>query len=694
VADYKVNLELSMIGGIGAALAAVSSKLWEIHRVERDINRGFSQWSNFFVMAGAALAASGIVAAMDKLANAGGKLYDVQKSLIMQGKDLSTIAQGYNAAAEATSKIKGFTVSQGLTEWQKLGMVTGHPEAATQWLPDMLKFAKVLQTGERAMDAEAALRSTTVVMKALEQMGLIGTGRDVEAHKVLEGLTKDFIAQKGLVSPEQWAQTILYSRAAKYGFASPEALAMPHPFITGILPHFIQEMSGGAMGGGGGGLRGAGPLLANEYRKLVQGILSKQSKAMLLEFGLAEGDIGGGRERDKFRRRGLFFGRERYLPGGFKLHGDELAMRNPYEWVQQYLMPSLTARGVTSSEDIARVISQMMGTGLSSEAAINFALQGRARLGEQSPYERILKLQDQAMGLPEAAAAADLMNRTATTNFTASLSRLMEIIGKVITPERVSILNQLADVFIRIGNIADKPENQRAIQNITAAFAGLAVALGSTALLTGTAMLLRFLGPRGIFVGTLTAIAAAAPGVSAALGDLLRALTMKDGDIKAASAKLGDELLKLLAEFTGLLIGGLDKIAAVVRDKIQNLFGPGWHWGIVPPESVSPEQRKFYEPHKPGYVPGPGGTWVPPQVPLPQSFMAPMASPMLQPAGWIPPASSSRPLNVHNVINLDGNAIARAVNAYAIAALEHPRQAGYFDARANFPSPDGQFSAV
>jgi hypothetical protein len=50
----------------------------------------------------------------------------------------------------------------------------------------------------------------------------------------------------------------------------------------------------------------------------------------------------------------------------------------------------------------------------------------------------------------------------------------------------------------------------------------------------------------------------------------------------------------------------------------------------------------------------------------------------------------AKTVQVHNVIYLDGQAIARSINDYNIAGVEHPTQAPYFDGRAGYTSPDHQ----
>lgn len=69
---------------------------------------------------------------------------------------------------------------------------------------------------------------------------------------------------------------------------------------------------------------------------------------------------------------------------------------------------------------------------------------------------------------------------------------------------------------------------------------------------------------------------------------------------------------------------------------------------------------------------------------------APSTGKLLQNQSWEPQGGGGGSIQVHNTIHLDGAAIARAVNEYQTAGLEHPTQAPYFDGRSSYTPPDWQ----
>lgn len=549
----------------------------------------------------------------------------------------------------------------------------------------------------------------------LEQLGLLGTGRDAEAHKLVENIVKDFQGTQGRVTPERLASAIMYARSAKYAWASPEALADPNAFIWSYLPHLVQEFGGSAAGG----VRGPGNALMTEFSKINQQILSKKSRAKLGEYDLLERDEKG-----------------HEVVKGAKQHA-----LSPYAWIQEVLMPALAAKGVTGKDEISNIvteISKMMGVRTAADAMTAMALQGSYRLGEHSPFEKSKRLQQGAEGGEAGLATAQGMPTYVEDALGSSWKRMWEMITESVNPERLEVLKKITNIFSEIGNIASHAENAEKIKGVSHALVGLAAGLAALGTAAIIGALVSLAGPTGLLFALGAAIAGMNPKVRAALDELLVALAdFNTAKVKAAAKKLGmavmDAIADALIEVATAPIRAADRLARSL-DKSMHHYLPDLGVGKegVPPLSwrmqhghdrsrlnelpimpkLDPNIPGGLQPYTPPTSPLPGD-WKynsMPGIPIsPQSFLpSGGASPLLHRAasgfspglggggsGLLDNASASIPsggvpqtVQINNVIHLDGSAIARAVNEYQVAGLEHPVQAPMFDGRANYTPPD------
>lgn len=654
MADYKVNLELALVGGLAVALTKLTSQLKNINSLQGKINEGFKGWEKAIGAAGAAIAGSLLLKGINDLAKAGGKLIDVREQLKMQGADLVELEKDYAKAVELTSKFKNFTISQTMDEIRNLRYSTGHPKEALDFLPDMMRLQTILQaTG--GPNARLKTDQTQPIMRALEQLGLIGTGRDDDARKVIEGMTRASIATGGRVTPAQMFQTMLYARSAKYGWASDEALKDPNGFMYNYLPHLMQEYASPGGGAGGGGLRGPGNALMTMFARigagnytLKNGGLNKQGRA-LDDIGLVEQD----------------------KEGNWRAKGSDLAAKNPYEWVQQYLAPALKSKGIEGQAGITEAvkkITEALGVRTAADVATNMLLQGRSYAGaENSPFEKTRRLQDQTMGPEEALKAAQGMPRLVDESFHAQWNRMWEAIGSAITPDRLEVIKKITDVFTQIGSWSVNPENAKHIRAIAEAIA--VVAAGFMVLAGGAvlATIMAAFGVGGWFVLGLTALSAIVVSIKNYWTDIKESFDAAVvGRIREAIQTLGSAVNSVIGWFSSIA-GAIQGILGIDPNMKKQDVTPNGMGGGLTPLPMHP-------------FPGGGG-----------------GAPPAQRQSWEPGSGGGgggETIQIHNVVNLDGSTIARSINDYSLGETAHPRQAGYFDGRETFSSSDSQFAST
>ena len=96
-------------------------------------------------------------------------------------------------------------------------------------------------------------------------------------------------------------------------------------------------------GGGNSGTGGPGNALMSAFAKVVQGQMPNKAAHEFANMGLATSlkDLKGSASTQ------------------VDILGSKLFQSNPYEWVQQVLMPALAAKGITSQDEITAEISKL-----------------------------------------------------------------------------------------------------------------------------------------------------------------------------------------------------------------------------------------------------------------------------------------------------------------------------------------------
>lgn len=739
MADYKVAVELTLVGGIAQALALVSRHMLGIHGQTKAIEKGFASWRPALLGVVGVFAAAGIVKELSSIAKGGDEVLNMMARLKMQGQTTQGIKEAFNLAADVTGKGAGrfMTPSAAMGAIKDLAFATGTVEDAMRRLPQVASLTGIMATTlPGTMTPEQSAHQTFSLYKMLEEQNLLGSGREDDAQKVLEGIAKDISITGGKTSPEGYRQTMLMARAAGEGYLRHEALGMAKPFQTHYLPHIMQSLAGGGLGGGG--TRGVGPLLNQFYQVAGMGKIGNRHAAM------------------EWNRRG-------FLEGGLKHHGfgpqnvkeAELAKLHPYEWMQHRVM-DLQKQGFNTWDKLSKEISTLFPQKTAAALAQFMAQGGYALGGEKSPFEKTARMFDQAPNFEELTKIAQQSPKGIMAMFHAQERRMQELVGFVTAPARLSVLKEITHLFTAIGDFAKTPQGVNTIRSVSQGLLGLAAALaalGSAAILTA---MFSLVGLPGLIIALGAAMAALSPKVGAAVTAFVNA--MGDGDTakmrtaahqigqaimgamiagffegamallyggpkavgealgSAAAGALGGKGMPVLPDLgfkqapsssfvdpmTGLPTFGQNSPGNITRDTgVPSLADRLKHTGGGPgPESfpMMPSMPSGMAPYKPP------ASWHAPQVVpnpntspfLPRGGMggfggyAPSTGKLLQNQSWEPQGGGGGSIQVHNTIHLDGAAIARAVNEYQTAGLEHPTQAPYFDGRSSYTPPDWQ----
>lgn len=162
--------------------------------------------------------------------------------------------------------------------------------------------------------------------------------------------------------------------------ANPFATGFDEQFLYRIAPTLMQDMGGSRAGTGINSLENT----------LVGGRMTKAAKAMMTKFGVVDPGVAykeGAAGAVQIDQHGI--------------KNADLAMTNPYEWVNKVLMPALVAHGVTGQKEQEAVIAKMFSNRFAERIVIEFAV-NQARYEKdagitaqtENPYDAYGRLKD------------------------------------------------------------------------------------------------------------------------------------------------------------------------------------------------------------------------------------------------------------------------------------------------------------
>lgn len=689
-AAYSVSVELLLTGGMAAALTGVISQLTRIHTQVGQINQGFTSWRTALGVGGAAAlgAGVGIAAGLWEIAKAGDAILRVQNQMRMQGQAASTIQAVTNQAFIDTGKGVGRVLNPAeyMAQWKFLAFATGDPKMASSLMERSAGVSAILMAAMakegRTITPTQLEASTDALWKLLEEQNLLSPSRRADAYKVIEGLARDVAITGGKVTPEAFRSNILYGRRAASGWFSPEALAEDKPFALYYLPWLIQSMSTGR-----GGIAGVGNALDTMFANVALGRMSDQTKEEWKRIGWLQYDPNP--EGERGRR-----GRRRY-GGAFPIvRGHELMTRNPYLLIQA-LVHDLIRQGYNTQVKMTEEISHLIGTKTGAAAALLEAFGGLQwqTMGARVPWHRMhpyfellgpaekhARMLTNAPSYEALVGMAQQQPDIMAFMMEKQKERMWQAIGMIWDPFRLQVIDKITNLFTSLGNLARTPEGIQGLMAFGEALAGVAAGLavlGSAALI---GLLISLAGPGGLLFAAAAAFGAMSEPVRHAVSALIDAAASGDQvAAKAAAWKLAmvtwDELNKKSNEAMAQFQSGIRSLASELLSWAAKMLGVGqphpftdYYRRLHPHSLLQPEPWGGVEPIKP--------------------YLGPQRT-NLGGFGW-EPRGGGGPMHVHNVIQLDGSAIAKAVNDYMIADLEHPKQAPYFDGRSGHTPPDWQ----
>lgn len=555
------------------------------------------------------------------------------------------LQQAVGASWRASAAVPTSRVTQNLEQMGELRYILGSADHAAHALTPTLRMAGVLSefSGGRLGVGEAGQ-----AVRAIELMQRANTEESLTQN--MAQMTGAIVASGGTISPRE-----IRNFAARTSQYSP---AMSDEFLYQYAPRLIQMMHGDI----------TGTSLTAMARQSVVGVAGQRTISNLQRLGLLKPDV----------QATVGQGTQMHLNPD-ALVGGELALTNPYEYIQQIIAPRLA--GMTRLQQ-TRAIAGLYQTAPGQRAAADMLFGGRTLGGgENAPFERDARL---ARSVSGAGTYDDLLRanpRVQLAAFNAQWHNFTTALGATILPIVVPALRGMTDALVSMTQWArENPEAVQQILRIGAALGAAMIAVGAFAIAIGGLALIFALGTP---VGMIGLFAAGIVGLATYLGtgalkaeSFWNALTgvahwlgltqVSSDNLKGAFHWLQDAFQRVKDALSSV-IAAVDNFGHSVRNLVSWLtlgavpgLDPRQYPSTIPPYAGRPPFDPRSRPMNPGdELPGlPPGMATPPQK---ESYH---------------PVNRGTPANIHTAVLLDGRVVARSTMRAMVAELGGPFEGG------------------
>ena len=307
-------------------------------------------------------------------------------------------------------------------------------------------------------------------------------------------------------------------------------------FYYGMEP-LIQEMGGNRVGTG----------LMSAYNNLAQGRSTVRAAREMMKLGIIDPSMV------EYNKIGEV---KSIQPGALKNMGGYTS--NPFQWMQDTLLPAMRARGITSESGILNEMGSLFGNRTASSLFSLMFLQ-------QEKIAKNMKLSQGAMGTDELVKLARSGPQGAEMALGKAWENLKIATGEALIPIIIPAMNKLAEAFRVVGHWAYA--HPRMFDALIYGFAGLSAAL--------------------LFSGSVLVLKAAFMGLSILVPALAGTIT---ATVIPALAALSAVLIPLAAiAYHEDIANAIDGSAPGIGDALMNarnfLRGDYRHTGYAPPPS-------------------------------------------------------------------------------------------------------------
>ncbi|MGU9981446.1 hypothetical protein ACJ4V0_15530 [Phreatobacter sp. HK31-P] len=331
-------------------------------------------------------------------------------------------------ARRVTQQTRYGTVAEGLKMQSDLRMgLQGNGAHAREFLGTHMQLDAVIKSlmsrGAFTHGNVSGHDFTYDAVRAAELSGATATTPRYE--QFMDSMLRASVASRGRVNPTEMHAAMRHARAS--------AKLLSPDFIRDRLPELVQQMGGHA----------AGTMMRTMQGSLVGGRMQGRHAQNWHALGLVP---------EEGLRRNSRGGITGIQPNG--MVNSALLASNPYEWVQQHLMPALAAKGITGEADIRRHVM-----GLSGDPNTVSALSSMSTT--QAQFEGFRQMIAQIGTLGQT--FATLQQHDPTQNFTAFRTAWEDMLASLaspLIPQAISAMQSVAALARGISNaISGRPDD-------------------------------------------------------------------------------------------------------------------------------------------------------------------------------------------------------------------------------------------
>lgn len=325
-------------------------------------------------------------------------------------------AEADKLAVELSQRYRAFSAADAMHTLRNLRSIVGTYKEAVEIIDPIMKL-KMVTLAQHPERAEELGEEFDKLEKSEEIIGATQDPKRFASDMNLVGKAMSVFGST--LRPTDFYDFAKYARQAGQSYGQ--------DFLLGVGPTLIQTMGG----------KSAGQAMSSFYQQFIGGRMNKAAANMMEKFGLLDP------KKVEFTKAGLIS----HLEPGALLESD-LAKANPYQWIQQVLLPALRAHGVTTKEqfeDVGAVLASKQTTG---QALGIFATQ-QSRIGKDLALEGGAMSNDDAM--------AEIRKHDlgmAWQGVTEQWRNLMSIAGDPLSGVAADGLNELAAAIVALEHAA------------------------------------------------------------------------------------------------------------------------------------------------------------------------------------------------------------------------------------------------
>jgi hypothetical protein len=272
------------------------------------------------------------------------------------------VKEGQEISAKLAEQYPSVPPSDVMNMLRNARAIVGTFDEAKAVMPDLMRLFVVAQGANVQAQPEELARDFDQLVKGLEIKGV--TMHPEQFHEYMQGIAPGLNAFGDTLKPEQYYEMFKYGRQA--------TPMLSQRFMLGTAPSLAQELGGTSYG----------RAVSDFNAFLVEHHGEHQSWRALGALGLLAPEDADVTQTGEIKG---------VLPGRH-IKGDEIAQTDPNAWVRDYLIPAMTAHGITSREAQAQEIGEIFSNKMAAQMVSILATQ-------QARIEKDLALVDKAKGL-------------------------------------------------------------------------------------------------------------------------------------------------------------------------------------------------------------------------------------------------------------------------------------------------------